>query len=103
MKRIIITAAIMLAAAGCGGGSGLPTDATGAPKLAAVAESIGCKNLKPFKPTLYASAEGNCKLDGRTVDLATFATDKLQHNWEQVAGNFSAKIKDGPGWAAYQG
>jgi len=91
---------MVAAIAGCGG-SGLPTDATGVPKLSAVASSIGCTNLQPIKPTLYASAEGNCKLNGRDVDLVTFATDQLQQNWEQVADQFGPKIKDGPGWAAY--
>jgi hypothetical protein len=39
---------------------------------------LGCTDLKPMsQPTLYASAEGNCKLNGRTIDLATFATSKL--------------------------
>jgi hypothetical protein len=102
-KIIVITVIAAAITAGCGGSS-LPTDETGAPQLSAVANSIGCMHLKPMsQPTMFASAEGNCKLHGRDIDLVTFATDKLRDNWEKVADNFGAKIKDGPGWAAYRG
>ena len=102
MRKMIMIAVLAAAIAGCGG-SGLPTDATGAPKLSAVAQSIGCTGLQPIKPTMFASAEGNCKLNGRDIDLVTFATDKLRDNWEKIADEFGPKVKDGPGWAAYQG
>src|SRR5262249_32219441 len=102
MRKILAIAAIAIAATACCG-SGLPKDQTGAPKLSAVADSIGCKDLQPIKPTMFASAEGNCTLNGRDVDLVTFASEQLQQNWEQIADEFGPKIKDGPGWAAYQG
>jgi hypothetical protein len=77
MRKIMMIAAVAVAIAGCSSGSSLPKDVTGAPKLSAVAASIGCANLKPIKPTMFASEEGGCKLNGRDVDLATFASDRL--------------------------
>lgn len=101
MKKMIIAAVIAVAAAACGG-SGLPTDATGAPKLSAVAASIGCTDLKPLKPAMFASKEGTCKLNGRDVDLATFASHQLKQNWEKVGeSGFEPLVKDGPGWVAF--
>jgi len=102
MKKIIVVAAIAAAAtAGCGGSSSLPKDATGAPKLSAVAASIGCTGLKPYsQPAIYISATGRCKLGGRSVDLATFASDDLKQNWLKIATSFAPLVKDGPGWAA---
>ncbi len=103
MTKILIIAAIAAAAtAGCGGSS-LPKDVTGAPKLGAVAASVGCTGLKPLNPpTMLASAEGFCRYQGRNADLATFATDTLKANWEKIATQFAPLIKDGPGWAAVQ-
>src|SRR5258708_31587448 len=100
MRRIIAIGAIAAAAAGCG--SSLPKDVTGAPKLSAVAASIGCTKLKPFKPTMFASEEGTCRLGSRDIDLATFASDQLKQNWLKIAQNFDPLVKDGPGWAAMQ-
>jgi hypothetical protein len=102
MKKIIVIAAITVAVAGCGGSS-LPKDVTGAPKLGADAHLIGCRNLKPLsEPTMFAAAEGDCRISGRSVDLVTFSTDQARDNWEKAAETFGGKkIKDGPGWAAY--
>jgi hypothetical protein len=102
MKKLIAAVVLAAAIAGCGGSA--PTDATGAPTLRSAATSLGCTDLKPMsQPTMYASAEGNCQYHGRSVDLATFATDTLKQNWLKIATQFAPLIKDGPGWAAVQG
>jgi hypothetical protein len=52
---------------------------------------------------MFASAEGNCKYHGRTVDLVTFANDQLKQNWLKIATQFGPLIKEGDSWAAVQG
>jgi hypothetical protein len=90
-------AVLALTVAACGGTSA-PKDVTGAPTLQSAAASLGCTGLEPMsQPTMFASAEGNCEWQGRSVDLATFASDTLKTNWLKIATQFSPLIKDGPG------
>ena len=96
----IIAVGMTVAACGYSG----PKDVTGAPTLQSAAASLGCTDLKPMsQPTMFASAEGSRRYQGRSVDLATFASDTLRRNWEKIATQFAPLIKDGPGWAAVQG
>src|SRR5258708_19816787 len=95
MKKIIAAVVLAAAIAGCGGSS-LPKDVTGAPTLQAAAAALGCTGLKPMSPpTMLASAEGFWRYQGRTADLATFATNKIRDNWEKIATNFAPLIKNG--------
>jgi hypothetical protein len=106
MHRTIRAAALAAATAAivtaCGGSS-LPTTPAGAPRITAVAKSIGCTGFKPSNPpTMFASSEGFCRLHGRKADLVTFTSPKFKQDWERIAGAFAPKLEDGPDWAAYQ-
>ena len=98
LRMAAALAVLALALAACGGSGHATTGGTASqpPTAAQVAAQIGATGVQEVNPpTLYAYTEAHATWQGRTVDIVTFRTAKLQASWEQVAGQFTGIVKHG--------
>ena len=101
MGKLCAVALAVLTLAACSGGS--TSTAATPPSATSVARQLGATNVETMDPTLYAYSEVTATLHGKTVDIATFRTDKLRDQWIQAASQFTGIEQKGDRYAVADG
>ena len=84
MRRLIPAAVLLAAVSACGGQSDKPSH-DGPPSLTSLADTIGCQDVHPDKELMGVREGGSCEVDGSTVYLYTYGTDKQRQDMAEVS------------------
>jgi hypothetical protein len=93
--RRAITPALLIALAGCGGGSGSGSLEPSTPTT--VGEAAGC-TVKPYQSgEMFVKEAGKCQIDGQEVTIYTFGDAEGRDGWLDVATTFGGVFLVGEG------
>lgn len=108
LTRIALGLAAVSLLAGCGGGSSSNSGSAPPPSylgLSAhqVANEIGCRWIIERRLASAALSAGDCRLEGRRVELLTFVSHQQQVAWGSVIIKHPEVFGDNHHWAAANG